>query len=128
MLDALEAETLSHELAGHISRDSTAIAGREKPAKKAVKESKLRRKRGRPSKGEQRDEATLNRLERQMRQSAEKAIGELPTACDRGTKQNAKGHKTSWNGYKLHLDTNDIGLPAPWSPQPRCMTARLPFR
>jgi len=33
------------------------------------------------------------------------------SACDRGTKKNAKGYKMSWNGYKLHLDTNDIGLP-----------------
>ena len=29
----------------------------------------------------------------------------------RATKKNAQGYKTSWNGYKLHLDTNDIGLP-----------------
>lgn len=85
--DALVAQYLSHELFGHISRDSTAIVGREKPAKKAVKEPAPRRKRGRP------------------------AIGELPTVCDRGTKQNAKGNKISWNVYKLHLDTNVIGLP-----------------
>ena len=108
--NALVAEYLSHELIGHISRDSTAIVGREKPAKKAAKEPKPRRKRGRPAKGEQR-EATLKRLDRQVHQTAEEAIGELPTVCDRGTKQNAKGYKTSWNGYKLHLDTNDIGLP-----------------
>jgi hypothetical protein len=31
--------------------------------------------------------------------------------CDRGTKCNAKGYKNSWNGYKLHLDVNDAGLP-----------------
>ena len=108
--NALVAEYLSHELIGHISRDSTAIVGREKPAKKAAKEPKPRRKRGRPAKGEQR-EATLKRLDRQVHQTAEEAIGELPTVCDRGTKQNAKGYTTSWNGYKLHLDTNDIGLP-----------------
>jgi hypothetical protein len=35
----------------------------------------------------------------------------LPVNCDRGTKKNAKGYKMSWNGFKLHLDTNDIGLP-----------------
>lgn len=50
-------------------------------------------------------------MSRQVFQTAEEAIGELSIACDRGTKQNAKGDKTSWNGYKLHLDTNDIGLP-----------------
>jgi hypothetical protein len=35
----------------------------------------------------------------------------LPVVCDRGVKRNAKGYKVSWNGYKLHLDTSDIGLP-----------------
>src|SRR5674476_1440688 len=35
----------------------------------------------------------------------------VPTACDRGTKVNAKGYKTSWNGIKLHLDITDVGLP-----------------
>ncbi|MBU1568113.1 MAG: hypothetical protein KJ630_21125 [Proteobacteria bacterium] len=25
--------------------------------------------------------------------------------------QNAKGYKMSWNGYTLHLNTNDIGFP-----------------
>lgn len=108
--DALVEKYLAEELVGHISRDSTAIVGREKPAKK-VKEPKKPRKRGRPAKGEQREPATGKRLDRQVRQSAEEAIRELPVVCDRGTKKNAKGYKTSWNGYKLHLDTNDIGLP-----------------
>ena len=27
------------------------------------------------------------------------------------TKENAEGYKTSWNGYKLHLDINDTGFP-----------------
>ena len=35
----------------------------------------------------------------------------IPTACDRGTKCNAQGYKVSWNGYKLHLDTADCGVP-----------------
>ena len=109
--DALVEEYLSHELIGHISRDSTAIVGREKPAKKAAEKPKLPRKKGRPAKGEQRGAATLKRMNRQVQQTTEEAICELPTVCDRGTKQNAKGYKTSWNGYKLHLDTNDIGLP-----------------
>ena len=109
--DALVAEYLSHERIDHIRRDSTAIVGREKPAKKAAQEPKPPRKRGRPAKGEQREAATLKRMDSQVHQTAEEAMGELPIVCDRGTKQNAKGDKTSWNGYKLHLDTNDIGLP-----------------
>jgi hypothetical protein len=109
--DALVEEYLGNQLIGHISRDSTAIAGRENPVKKAVKEPKKPRKRGRPAKGEQRDAAPEKRLDRQVGQTAEEAISELPVACDRGTKKNAKGYKMSWNGYKLHLDTNDTGLP-----------------
>ena len=109
--DALVEKYLSRELTGHISRDSTAIAGREKPAKKEPKEPKKPRKRGRPAKGEKRESPVEKRLDRQVNQSAEEAINELPTACDRGTKKNAQGYTMSWNGYKLHLDTNDIGLP-----------------
>jgi hypothetical protein len=108
--DSLVQDYLSDELLGHISRDSTAIVGREKPAKK-VKETKKPRKRGRPAKGEKREPAPQKRLNRQIVLSAEEAISELPRCCDRGTKKNAKGYKTSWNGYKLHLDINDSGLP-----------------
>jgi len=108
--DAMVRDYLAGELIGHISRDSTAIVGREKPAKK-VKEPKKPRKKGRPAKGEQREPVVEKRLDRQVGQSAVEAIRELPTGCDRGTKMNAKGYKTSWNGYKLHLDTNDAGLP-----------------
>lgn len=109
--DALVEQHLAAELVGHVSRDSTAIAGREKPARKQAKAPKKPRKRGRPAKGAQREPVEQKRLDLQARQSAEEAIRELPVLCDRGTKKNAQGYKTSWNGYKLHLDTNDIGLP-----------------
>ncbi len=108
--DALVKDYLGGELIGHISRDSTAIIGREKPAKR-IKEPRKPRKRGRPAKGEQREPVMEKRIDRQVGQSAAEAIRELPAVCDRGTKINAKGYKTSWNGYKLHLDINDVGLP-----------------
>jgi len=108
--DALVNDYLAGELIGHISRDATAIVGREKPAKK-VKTPKVKRKRGRPAKDEVREPVPIKRLEKQVTQTAEDAIKELPTVCDRGTKKNAKGYKESWNGYKLHLDTNDAGFP-----------------
>jgi transposase len=104
-------EYLAGELIGHISRDSTAITGREKPAKKIKEAKKPAKKRGRPAKDEHREPVAEKRLDRQVTQSAEEAISELPTACDRGTKMNAKGYKTSWNGFKLHLDITDVGLP-----------------
>jgi transposase len=108
--DALVKDYLAGELIGHISRDATAIVGREKPAKK-VKAPKVKRKRGRPAQGEVREPLPAKRIEKQVAQSAEDAIKELPTVCDRGTKKNAKGYKESWNGYKLHLDTDDNGFP-----------------
>lgn len=38
-------------------------------------------------------------------------LKELPRGCERGPKCNAQGYKNSWNGYKLHVDTADCGIP-----------------
>ena len=38
-------------------------------------------------------------------------LDDLPKACAVGTKRNAKGHTTSWIGYKLHIDAADGGIP-----------------
>jgi hypothetical protein len=102
---------LKPELVGHISRDATAIEGREKPVKKPPKEKPAPKKRGRPVKGELREPKEQTRLKRQVGQSAEEALKELPVCCDRGTKKNSKGFKETWIGYKLHADVNDCGLP-----------------
>jgi len=48
---------------------------------------------------------------RQRGQSLAQMIAELPRQCDRGSKCNAQGYKIAWNGYKLHLDTADCGVP-----------------
>ena len=109
--EALVERSLKQELIGHISRDSTAIKGREKPVKKAAKQKPVPRKRGRPKKGEKREAKEVKRLDRQCGQSAEESLKELPTFCDVGTKKNSKGYKESWIGYKLHADVNDCGLP-----------------
>lgn len=69
------------------------------------------KRRGRPRRGETRAPAKDSPLARQRKQSLAQMLEELPTACDRGTKCNAQGYKTSWNGYKLHLDTADCGVP-----------------
>lgn len=100
-------------LVGHLSRDGTAVHARERPAPVALKTPKAKQKRGRPKKGELRERATASpsRIERQIMQSLDEIKAELPTRCDRGTKSNAQGYKNSWNGYKLHLDTSDSGIP-----------------
>ena len=108
--DALVHDYLHGELIGHVSRDSTAIIGREKAAKKK-KRVKVPRKRGRPAKGEQRPPPEVKRLDRQVKQEPAAALAELSNVCTRGTKRNAKGYQESWNGYKLHADVNDTMLP-----------------
>lgn len=97
-------------LIGHVSRDSTAIEGHERPAKKEEHEVKQPARRGRPKKGEVRVKPET-RIERQSKQSPADAIRELPVLCDTGCKRNAQGYVETWRGYKLHLDTADCGLP-----------------
>jgi hypothetical protein len=108
--DALVKEYLSTELIGHVSRDSTAIVGRERPAKK-IKRVKVAKKKGRPAKGDIRQSPEPKRLDLQRTQSAKEAIALLASICDRGVKKNAKGYTETWNGFKLHIDVNDCGLP-----------------
>ena len=43
--------------------------------------------------------------------SAEEMLADLPRQCDVGTKTNSKGRKSSWLGYKLHLDVADGQIP-----------------
>ena len=38
-------------------------------------------------------------------------LEDLPKSCDIGMKKNAKGLVGKWNGYKLHIDTADGGIP-----------------
>ena len=110
MHKALLNRTLSDHLFGHISQDSTEIGAREKPVKKPQQEPKQKKKRGRPRKGEE-PLPEPTRIERQLTMTVEEMVAELPTACDRGTKINSKGHMESWNGFKLHLDVADGQIP-----------------
>lgn len=109
--EALVAQWVSPELVGHISRDATAIEGREKPVRKPKPAKPAPRKMGRPRRGEVREPKPETRLERQARQSAAEALAELPVYCDAGVKKNSQGYKQTWRGYKLHVDVNDCCLP-----------------
>ena len=105
------AQWVTPELVGHISRDATAIKGREKPMAKPRPAKPAPRKKGRPRRGEVREPKPETRLERQCRQAAPEALAELPAHCDVGTKKNSKGYKESWRGFKLHADVSDCCLP-----------------
>ena len=111
--EAIIKEHLGNQLIGHISRDGTAIAARERPAAAAnaapASRKKGRQKGKRPVK--QAVPAAGSSIRRQCGQTLPDMLAELPTICDRGTKYNAQSYKTSWNGYKLHIDTADCGVP-----------------
>ncbi len=111
--EALIHRSYAGEIVGHISRDSTAIEAREKPVKKTSKgaQEKKPKKRGRPKKGEERPQEP-KRLDRQIAgMSLSQMLDDLPRVCDVGTKRNSKGYKSSWTGYKLHIDAADGGIP-----------------
>jgi transposase len=93
-------------LVGHVSRDSTEVEGREKPARKPKPQPKAGCKRGRPRRGEA-VAREAKRLELQSKRSLEENLQELPRVCDVGAKKNSQGHLERWIGYKLHLDVAD---------------------
>lgn len=109
-------QALGNHLIGSLSRDATAIVSREKPKasaktkKSEVQQKKTPYKRGRPRKGEVREDPEQTRIQIQRGQTLEQNIAQLPRDCTRGTKQNAQGYKHSWNGHKLHLDVADCGV------------------
>ena len=109
--EALIGNTQQDRIVGHISRDSTAIAARERPAPKQRPVEAAKRKRGRPKKGAEKPKPQPTRLERQAGMFLQEMLDELPTACDVGAKKNSTGNLEFWVGYKLHIDVADGQIP-----------------
>lgn len=103
-------EVYKDKIIGHIGNDSTPLIGREKPLKKEgtrKDRKKLANERYlREKKGEE-----LGRKKKQMNQTLEEMIEEIPTSCDMGMKKNAQGIAIVWKGYKLHAAVDDMGIP-----------------
>ena len=109
---ALIAATQKERLIGHISRDSTAIEVREKPAPVEIKPIAAdKRKPGRPKRGEIVPPPEPRRIDRQREMTLEQMLDELPRLCNAGAKRNSKGYTKSWIGYKLHIDAADGQIP-----------------
>jgi hypothetical protein len=117
MHETLIKDTFGDQVMGHVARDSTAIHGREKPFKikdlaTSMPEPAVKRKRGRPKKGEEVPARPPRRLERQAAgMSLPDMLADLPRTCDVGVKRNASGYQETWIGYKLHIDTADGDIP-----------------
>ena len=111
---ALIERALAGRIIGAIARDATEIEARERPVQNKANDGKddppppenppPPRKRGRPRKGEERPKPEPTRIERQVTQTLDQMLADLPTACDVGSKKNSKGYKETWTGYKLHID------------------------
>jgi hypothetical protein len=99
------------KLAGHLSRDATAIAVPERPGPKPERVKAPARPRGRPKQGERRLPPPPRRLDLQATRSVTENLAELPCVCAIGVKRNSQGFQSCWVGYKLHLDVSDGDLP-----------------
>jgi hypothetical protein len=101
------------KLAGHVSRDATAIHAREKAeAKPKAPPEPKRSKRGRHRKDDPpAPPPDPTRLQRQLERDLKANLADLPTACDWNGKTNSQGKREQWRGYKAHLDVIDGDIP-----------------
>jgi len=110
--EALVSKHIGKQVVMHVSRDSTAVVARERAARKQKPaEGVVRRKRGRPRKGEQVPSRRPKRLPVQLEQSARQALADLPKVCDLGAKRDTLGHLHIWKGWKAHIDWADGNIP-----------------
>jgi hypothetical protein len=112
---ALIVKTQAERLIGHVSRDSTAIAARERPVKptETVEESRAKAARAKEPRPPRRSKQPRKqtRTERQVSMTLPAMLAELPRHCAIGCKTNSHGRKETWRGYKLHLDAADGQIP-----------------
>ncbi len=105
-------EYLSKKIFFYNATDATKILLREKPVKKAKKETRVKYKAGRPKKGETRKPIKPKILEQQKElQTVKEKLSLISTDCGVGVKQNSKGNREVWIGGKLHISTVDGDIP-----------------
>jgi len=100
------------KVAGHVSRDATAIHAREKAAHKPEKAPKSTKKSNQALKDQPPPALPEpSRLARQLDRDLIANLVDLPSVCDWGCKKNSQGKVECWCGYKLHIDTIDGDIP-----------------
>ena len=107
--EALITDTMQEQLVGHVSRDATAIEGREKATPKPQQPAKPKRKRGRPRKGEERPKEP-SRLERQQEMTLPEISRLAPELCCRHQAQR-QGLSGILDRLQVHIDAADGGIP-----------------
>jgi IS5 family transposase len=114
VLAAMVKKHVGDQVVLHASTDATEIDAREKGVARKPKDvatAKPSKRHGPPRKGEVREAKEPTRIQRQLKQTIEQAVAELPKACDWGTKTNSQGRKHTWKGYKSHITWADDNLP-----------------
>ena len=115
---------------GHLSIDSTVIEAREKPirGKRATQEQQKPKKRGRKKKGsaeeteyQARKAKEAQQLAQYMAESPEISIAELEKRCSLTAKQNSKGKRQWFIGYKAHMACDDFGVPVAYTVTGACV-------
>jgi transposase len=104
-------EYLSDTVFMYNASDATKIPLRQKPLK-VEKEEKIKLKRGRPKKGENREPIKPKILAQQKNmKSIDEMLSLVSTDCAVGVKQNSKGYREVWIGGKLHVSAVDGDIP-----------------
>ena len=110
--DKFISEYLSNIVFFYNASDATKIELREKVAKKAKEEPKVKYKPGRPKKGETREPIKPKILNQQKEmKTTEEMLSLVSTECGVGVKQNSKGNREVWIGGKLHISVVDGDIP-----------------
>lgn len=120
--DNLIKKTVGDTVLNSISRDSTAIEGREKPVKKKktpTEQQKVKEKKRLDKQLEllsfedvNNNEKTIKNIEkRDFKEVIDEMLNDIPKFCDVNRKKNSKGYANGWTGYKLHIDTTEGDMP-----------------
>ncbi len=118
-------------MVGHLCIDNTIIAAREKPFVKEKEASPAPippRKKGRKKKGspeekthlEQKAQAEQERLE-YLSEDPRQSLSRLEMRCSLTAKQNSKGKRHWFIGYKAHLAADDFGVPVAYAVTRACV-------
>lgn len=106
---ALISEMYKNQIIGHVVKDSTPINAREARLKKKGSTKERRKLLNKQQAQDKRN--GVSRKQKQLKQSLDTSISELPTSCDIGSKKMANGFLTTWKGYKFHVAVDDRCIP-----------------
>ena len=124
-------EAMDNRMVGHLSIDSTIIEAREKPfvkEKEAPAAPVPPKKKGRKKKGSPEEKAYLEQKARAERERLDylaedplQSISRLEMRCSLTAKQNSKGKRQWFIGYKAHLAADDFGVSVAYAVTGACV-------